>query len=220
MTTELKVSDKNTKLGNIPSFSLPSITSCPGHTKTCADMCYAAKVERIYKNAAKAYELNFSGIDNDDFIEQLVIKLTKLSSKKKNPMTTFRWHVSGDIANISYLFKMEQVMKQLPDIRFYAYTRNWALPNWLPHLETLRKLPNLSLFASIDDDHFANNTLPPDSWRVAYVGNKTLTDVSNALNKKVITCPNQVTGVLCDKCKYCFNTRFDNTTNSVYFIKH
>lgn len=115
---------------------------------------------------------------------------------------------------------MEQVMKQLPSIRFYAYTRNWALPNWLPHLDSLRKLPNFSLIASIDDEHVSNNMLPPADWRVAYVGEKSTPDVSKLLNKKIIVCPNQVTGVLCDKCKYCFNPKLDQTSHSVYFIKH
>ena len=220
---DLKVSENNTKLGKISSFSLPSITACPAHTKVCADICYAAKVEKIYKNAEKSYQINLSQIDHTDFVADLVIKLTKLSTKKKNPMTTFRWHVSGDIASVAYLYKMEQVMNQLPSVRFYAYTRNWAIPNWLPHLNTLRKLPNFTLIASVDDEHVAQNLLPPSDWRVAYVGDKTPTDISKLLGKKTIVCPNQANKtatVLCDTCKYCFNPKLNATTASVYFIKH
>jgi hypothetical protein len=219
--TELNVSPKNTKLGAIPSFSLPSITSCPGATAECKSICYAAKVERIYKNAEKSYQINLEGIKDPKFVEQLVIKLTKLSTKKKNPMTTFRWHVSGDINDIAYLYKMESVMKQLPSVTFYAYTRNWALKGWMSHLDTLRKLPNFTLIASIDDEHLASNILPPADWRTAYVGSKSVTDVSKLLGKKTIVCPNQVKGtVLCDTCKYCFNPKLNATTASVYFIKH
>ena len=218
--TDLRVSNNNTKLGEIPSFSLPSISACPGATEECKSICYAAKVERIYTNAKKAYEINLASIEEPGFVDELVTRLTKLASKKKKPMTVCRWHVSGDIVNIAYLYNMESVMKQLPNVRFYAYTRNWTLKNWMPHLDTLRKLPNFNLMASLDDEHLLSNLLPPADWRVAYFGDKTPTELNTLLGKKVITCPNQVKGTLCDKCRYCFNPKLDATTASVFFIKH
>ena len=92
----------NTKLGKIPSFSLPSVTSCPGHTALCASICYASKVERIYKNAKASYEVNFSAINDINFSAALIAELNKLTAEKKNPVDTFRFHVSGDIADIKF----------------------------------------------------------------------------------------------------------------------
>lgn len=221
MSVELKVSPNNTKLGNIPSFSLPSIQSCPGATTECKSICYAAKIERLYKNAAKAYEINLNAINDPDFVSSLVTEITKLTSKKKKAPTTFRWHVSGDCTDIKYLYNMKQVMSQLPEVSFYAYTRNWALPNWTAHLDNIKQLPNFTLIASIDDEHITNGTLPSAEWRVAYVGEKSITEIYQLVNKSFIICPNQRNNTFtCDKCQYCFNTKLVNTDRSVYFIKH
>lgn len=218
--TVVKISKNNSKLGNIPSFSLPSITSCPGATTECKDICYAAKVERIYKNAAKSYEVNLTAINEKDFVDSVVTEITKLTSKKKKAPTTFRWGVSGDIVDIKYLHKIKQVMLKLPNVTFYAYTRNWSMPNWIPYLEDIKTLPNFTLIASVDDEHLSKGLQPSPTWRTAYVGKKSLKEYSSLINKKTITCPNQVNGVLCDTCKYCFNPKLINTTHSVYFIKH
>jgi hypothetical protein len=223
MSKKVIVSPKNTKLGNIPSFSLPSITSCPGATKECKKVCYAAKIERVYKNAAKAYEINMNAINDKNFIVSLAEEITKLVTKKKNAPTTFRWHVSGDIKDIKYLNSMQQVMTKFPEVTFYAYTRNWSLPNWGPHLDSIKKLSNFTLFASVDDEHINNGILPGNEWRIAYFGSKTQQEIAMLTNKKTITCPNQVNKtktILCDTCQYCFNPKLMNTTQSVYFIRH
>lgn len=215
----IKISPNNTKLGNIPSFSFPSITSCPGATTECKAICYAHKIERIYKNAAKAYESNLQATVEVTFKESLLENVKKITSKK-NATKVFRWNVSGDIPNIDVLYQMKEVMEQLPDVTFYAYTRNWALSDWQPHLSKVKELSNFTLFASIDDEHIRNNVLPDATYRIAYVGFKSLSDIARLTGKKLITCSNQLKGILCDKCKYCFNPKLTSTTNSVYFIKH
>ena len=219
--TEIRVSEKNTKLGKIASFSLPSITACIAATEKCKEICYAEKLERIYKNTKKAYEINLAAISQKEFVETLVQKITKLTTKKK-PIKTFRWQVSGDIINLQYLYNMETVMKKFPNVTFYAYTRNWTIDNWKSHLTQIKKLPNFTLIASLDDEHISKNLLPSSEWRVAYVGDKSLTEINALLNKTTIVCPHQSNSKhpLCDACKYCFNPKLSNTSNSVYFIKH
>jgi hypothetical protein len=221
--TRVVVSPKNTKLGNIPSFSLPSISSCPAATQECKKACYAVKISKRFPAAAKAYEINMNAINDKNFVFSLTEEITKLVTKKKNAPTTFRWHVSGDIKDIKYLNSMQQVMTKFPEVTFYAYTRNWSLPNWGPHLDSIKKLPNFTLFASVDDEHINNGILPGNEWRIAYFGSKTQQEIATLTNKKTITCPNQVNKtktVLCDTCQYCFNPKLMNTTQSVYFIKH
>ena len=215
----IKISTSNTKLGNIPSFSLPSLVSCPGATETCFNACYAAKLERIYKNVEKAYTHNLEQIESTTFVAEFKSELNALLSKKNAPKV-FRWHVSGDIPDIDYLHNMKNIMIDFPDTTFYAYTRNWALPEWEEHLKDIRTLSNFTLIASIDDSHIAAGVLPDNTYRVAYFGSHTIQQVSTLLNKNVVMCPNQITDTLCDKCKFCFNPKLNNTTRSVYFKKH
>lgn len=214
----MNISLKNTKLGNIPSFSLPALISCPARTIVCSSICYADRFSKLYKNAEKAYKLNLTGIQDKDFVEQLVIKLTKLSTKKKNPMTTFRWHVSGDWHGIKYMYDAIKIMKQFPNISFYCYTRNWRLANWLPHLEELQKLPNMTVFASIDDDTISNNEWPPANYKVAYVGNK---EAIVKAKYNLLPCPNQLVGKLCDSCSLCFKSAYKNNMKiNILFKQH
>lgn len=219
MTLKLKISPHNSKLGKIASFSLPAITTCLGATEECKYACYAAKIERIYKNAAASYEYNLSLIDSETFVDDMVVEITKITEKKKQTKV-FRWNVSGDIPNIKYLYNINKVMSKLPDITFYAYTRNWSLSNWAPHLTEIRKLSNFTLIASVDDEHIKNGILPDNTYRIAYFGNLDLKQAAATFSRNIVMCPNQITDTLCDKCKFCFNPKLNNTTRSVYFKKH
>lgn len=201
------ISHSNTKLGKIPSFSLPAITSCPGRTTWCSNKCYADKIARIYKNAAKSYEINFNATrSNKDFVLLMNSELNILSKKGCN---TFRFHVSGDFYDVAYIHDWINIVKSNPAIMFYGYTRTWSIPNMLPHLEALRCLPNVILFASTDSSTFGN---APIGWREAYAGNAKLN------GKKMITCLEQAGKVpTCDKCRLCFN--FKSTLN-IHFKPH
>ena len=214
---EIKVSPNNTKLGKIASFSLPSITSCPGATNECVSTCYAVKLERIYSNVDNAYQLNLQAIKDKNFVFSLSEEITRLTTKK-TPIKTFRWHVSGDWSTIKYMYDCVSIMKKFPDITFYAYTRNWRLSNWLPHLDFLHALPNMTLFASIDDDTIKNNEWPPNHYKVAYFGENKDT-VKTKYN--LLPCPNQTTNKLCDSCKLCFNISYkENKKINILFRKH
>ena len=220
--TDLRISPSNNKLGKIASFSLPSITSCPGATNECVSSCYAINIEN-YPGAKNAYALNLQAIKDKNFVFSLSEEITRLTTKK-TPIKTFRWHVSGDIINLQYLMKMEQIMKKFSTLTFYAYTRTWSLENWAPHLDKIKKsCPNFTMIASLDDDHVDNDTLPGPEWRVAYFGSKTKDELATLTGKQTIVCPNQANTtktILCDTCQYCFNPKLANTTKSVYFIKH
>lgn len=50
----VKFSDGNTKMGKIPSVSLPAIKTCI-HC-ACNQKCYAAKLERLRPNVRAAYQ--------------------------------------------------------------------------------------------------------------------------------------------------------------------
>jgi hypothetical protein len=78
----------------------------------------------------------------------------------------FRIHVSGDFYSAAYTRKWIQIVKALPEVQFYAYTRSWRVETIKPALEELRTLPNMQLFASMD----ATIDEPaPEGWRVATI---------------------------------------------------
>lgn len=207
---QIVISPNNTKLGKIPSFSLPAITSCPGATTWCAGKCYADKVARIYKNAAKSYETNFvAARSNKDFPLLLDTELATLYNKGTR---VFRMHVAGDFYDVKYIYDWVNIAKSNPGIMFYGYTRSWSVPNMLVHLEALRCLPNVILFASTD---IATIGTAPKGWREAYAGDFPPLKV---VKPKMIMCLEQA-GKLptCDVCKLCFNPK---STVDIYFKTH
>lgn len=220
---KLSISPSNGKIGKIPSFSLTSIDSCHMRTKLCEKLCYAAKIERIYTNAKAAYDLNMALVEDPGFLTEMIIKISTIWKKKKVKPIAFRWHVSGDILNIKYLYNMKKIMETFPNITFYAYTRSWADPTWLPHLNILRKLPNFTLFASLDNDHIARNVFPPKDWRVAYMGTWAS---STPMKMKLINCPEQAKKTLngvkmtCETCGFCFKPHLKNSLVGVHFKIH
>jgi hypothetical protein len=213
MTVSLKkvktfvISKENTKLGKIPSFSLSAIDSCPGRTTWCEKACYADKVARIYKNAAKSYALNMEATTDKNFVTDMNIEIAKLSKKG---IKTFRIHVSGDFYNVAYIHKWVSIIKSNPNMMFYGYTRSWSIPNMVSHLEALRSLQNVILFASTDDTTVGTI---PTGWREAYA------DSAMPTNKtKMIFCPEQAGKLTsCDKCGLCFNQK---STVNIFFKKH
>ena len=185
----------NTKIGKIPSFSISAIDSCPGATSWCSKACYAAKVERIYKNAATAYESNFNLTKEPDFVKKMNIEIAKLTRKGVNVM---RLHVSGDFYSVRYIYDWVKIAKANPTMTFFGYTHSWSVLNLLPHIGIFRALPNVVLFASVDE---STTGRPPKNWRVAYAGNKQLN-----MYPKMIDCLEQVGKIKdCAACKICFN---------------
>jgi hypothetical protein len=189
------ISMSNTKIGKIPSFSISAIDSCPGATTWCSKACYAVKVERIYKGAAKSYEDNFNIAKSPEFVSLMDIEIKKLL--KKN-ITTFRLHVSGDFYDVRYIYNWIKLAKANPTMTFFGYTHSWGVSNLLPHIGIFRALPNVVLFASVDP---SSTKTPPKHWRVAYAGPKNLN-----VYPKMIDCLEQAGKIKdCAACKICFN---------------
>ena len=149
----------NVKLGSsVWKFSLPVISSCPGATEWCKRFCYAqdgwyrrALLKRIRRENAEV------AAEPAQFVADMRHDLAKARPK------FFRIHDSGDFFSVEYIFAWMQVVHDHPDIKFWTYTRSWRVPELLPALEQLRRLPNLQLFASVDPE----SGPAPAGWRVA-----------------------------------------------------
>lgn len=99
---KVKISLGNTKMGKIPSISLPPIKSC-GNCSKCSKHCYAKKAYLQYKNTRDAYDRNLAILKNDpqDYFHQIREFINKSYNKNK-PIPCFRWHVAGDILDLNY----------------------------------------------------------------------------------------------------------------------
>ena len=203
MTLKLKISARNTKLGKIPSFSMSAKTTCPSKTEWCEKHCYATKLERLYKNVKNTYKINYQATQKVSFVNSMIREI------KNSGQEVFRLHVSGDFFDVKYIYNWIKIAKTCPEITFYGYTRAWEHQDLIPHLGILNSLPNVVLFASMDETTVKN---PPKTFRVAYAGDEKADGI------KAVMCPQQTGKIeFCKDCKICFNTKLNN---NVFFTTH
>jgi hypothetical protein len=175
----------------IPTFSLPSETTCPNSTELCRDNCYAKKAERAYKNVLPSRIRNLK--ETKDKIE-FAVNIYKWLIKKQPKY--FRIHESGDFYSQDYFDIWCGVSRLFPEINFLAYTQMYDLDLTL-------KPDNLILYW----------TVWPDSKDVPINGLKAYV-IDNGKNKipyyktpETNICTKTKSGITCDQCLYCFEGR-------------
>ena len=165
---------KNGKQAAIANtFGLPAgkAYSCPGATTICETVCYAGKLEKLYK-AVKAVLLhNWELLRNADeptmvdLIENMIAEF-KAECVKKNAPMLFRIHWDGDFFNDTYTRAWQYVILNNTDIQFWVYTRvkSAAL--------MLNNISNLSLYYSTDDENkeIGHELKVNEGIRLAYLG--------------------------------------------------
>lgn len=122
MAQKLSISKGNSKMGAIPSVSLPPIITCPAGAP-CAKKCYAAKICRLRPNVRQCYENNLMLLyDNPErFWADIDAALKKT--------THFRFHVSGDIVDALYFYDMVKAAKENPHCQILAFTKQYEIVN-------------------------------------------------------------------------------------------
>lgn len=63
INTNIKISPGNSKMGAIPSVSLPAIKTC--RDCKCKEKCYAAKLERLRPTVRNAYQHNLEVLQSN-----------------------------------------------------------------------------------------------------------------------------------------------------------
>jgi hypothetical protein len=160
-TNAITISPGNTKLGKMPNFSIPAGDTCPGKSDFCKG-CYAQKGFFQMPRLKSSYAQNLEVTQEDSFVDAMIAHIQQATRKVK----VFRIHVSGDFYSATYTRKWVQIIKALPSVQFYAYTRSWRVETIRAALEELRALQNMQLFASMD----ATSIEPaPEGWRVTTV---------------------------------------------------
>lgn len=108
------------------NFGIPALKTCP-MKDVCGKYCYANKGAYSWPQVKAAYNWRFEQTKLKDF-PQIAIKA--LSKKKK--LEKVRIHDSGDFYNKQYLYKWFKIAELMPNIEFYAYTKQVKLlkDNW------------------------------------------------------------------------------------------
>ena len=117
----VKVSKGNSKLGQIPSVSLPSIKTC--RNCACREKCYAQKLERLRPSVKNAYEHNLGVLLSDPTTYWREVEASVMMSR------FFRFHVSGDIPTQEYLANMVAVAGRNSHCEILCFTKRYEMVN-------------------------------------------------------------------------------------------
>jgi len=118
----IHISRGNSKLGKfIPIFSLPPHVTCSNATPLCTKYCYSNKAWRQYPRVRETRNKNFIASMQDDFVDRMVEKIQYMN------IMVFRVHESGDFYSNEYLQKWFEIVRRIPNIKFFAWSKAWNL---------------------------------------------------------------------------------------------
>jgi hypothetical protein len=215
---------KNGKQAAIANtFGLPAGKdySCPGATSVCESVCYAGKLEKLFKGVKASLLHNWDLLKDEDLqgmytlLSEMIAEFKTDCVKKDAPML-FRIHWDGDFFNDDYTRAWRMVIEEQPDVQFWVYTRvkSAAL--------ILKDLPNLSLYFSTDSENvkvgvdLKNN----NGVRLAYLAKNFAigqADMKEMIGKPGAKCPEnnkQIplisnAGSACVSCSLCVYSKAD-----------
>jgi hypothetical protein len=221
VTNAVSPNGKTATIAN--TFGLPAGKefSCPGQTATCAKVCYAGKLEKLFPTVKKNLLHNWELLRNADsdtmilLLDEMINDFRKDCEKRNAPMQ-FRIHWDGDFFNDTYAYAWKVIITNNPDIQFWVYTRvkSAAL--------ILKDIANLSLYYSTDSDnkdiaiglkneHSVSLAYLADTFAIGQADMKAMTGKPGAKcpeNKKAIPLISQA-GSACATCKLCIYEKSD-----------
>lgn len=243
---EISISKENSKLGMIPSFSVPSGTGfyCNQNCKGC----YAKKSENLrncikeanYKNYIFLEELKKvkTSLSNISFNYRIYNNVLDSFGKMINNLNcrVFRFNVYGDVDNFYFNFILD-ICKNFwcKDVKFYVYTKNYNVIG--THINDIIVTKNLIVNISIMEykqTYLFNKFKGIDNINFFYTfkNDMELDMVEESYNIKFYECLNDIDkNIKCVECGYCFNNgykvcnKYRNIKNrrlerSIYRIKN
>jgi hypothetical protein len=215
---------KNGKQAAIANtFGLPAgkAFSCPGATSVCESVCYAGKLEKLFKGVKANLLHNWDLLKDADQLtmEALLTDMIndfRADCEKKDAPMLFRIHWDGDFFNDIYTHAWKNVINNNPDIQFWVYTRvkNSAL--------ILKDVSNLSLYFSADSENVktAVDLKINSGVRMAYLAKNFAigqADVKEMVGRPAAKCPENnkqiplisTAGSACVSCSLCVYSKSD-----------
>ncbi len=226
-SNDRKVANLVTKSGKqaaiANTFGLPAgkAYSCPGATSVCESVCYAGKLEKLFKGVKINLMHNWDLLKDADLqtmytlLSEMIAEFKTDCVKKDAPML-FRIHWDGDFFNDDYTQAWRMVIEEQPDIQFWVYTRvkSAAL--------ILKDIPNLSLYFSTDSENVKVGVdLKINSGvRLAYLAKNFAigqADMKEMIGKPGAKCPENnkqiplisTAGSACVSCSLCVYSKAD-----------
>lgn len=117
----VSISSGNIKMGQIPSVSLPSVTTC--RHCDCIHKCYAKKLERIRPTVRDSYIRNLKILQEDPDTFWREVEGNIMMSRY------FRFHVSGDIPDQAYFSRMVVISRRNPHCEILCFTKKFGIVN-------------------------------------------------------------------------------------------
>jgi curved DNA-binding protein CbpA len=205
------------------TFGLPAgkAYSCPGATSVCETVCYAGKLEKIYKGVRETLIHNWNLLKDEDIqgmyslLSDMIAEF-KTDCVKRNAKMLFRIHWDGDFFSDEFAQAWRLVIEEQPDIQFWVYTRvkSAAL--------ILKDIPNLSLYYSTDSENKAIGIglKTEHGIRLAYLAKNFAmgqADMKALTSKPGAKCPENAKrislidseGSACVKCSLCVFNKAD-----------
>ena len=188
-SNDRKVTNAVSKNGKTPTiantFGLPAgkAFSCPGATSVCESVCYAGKLEKVYKGVKNTLLHNWELLRNADhatmclLLNQMIAEFNA-DCEKRNAQKLFRIHWDGDFFSDDYAQAWKHTVINYPNIQFWVYTR-------VPGAALILKdISNLSLYFSTDDENkeTAFDLKTNSKVRLAYLG-KTFAATENTMKE-------------------------------------
>ena len=225
-SNDRKVANAVSPNGKTPTiantFGLPAGKdySCPGATSVCESVCYAGKLERIYKGVRDNLLHNWNLLKDADqqtmenLISDMIADFRK-DCDKRNAKMLFRIHWDGDFFNDTYTLAWKSVITNNTDIQFWVYTRVPAAA------QILKGIENLSLYFSTDSDNKEEAVgLSNQGIRLAYLADTFSigqADMKEMIGRVGAKCPENKKaiplidkeGSACVKCSLCVYNKAD-----------
>jgi hypothetical protein len=226
-SNDRKVANAVSPNGKTPTiantFGLPAgkAFSCPGETSVCSKVCYAGKLERVYKGVRENLLHNWNLLKDADHdtmenLLQDMIDDFKKDCEKRNAEKLFRIHWDGDFFSDEYAFAWKHVILNNPDVKFWVYTRVASAAN------ILKDIDNLSLYFSTDSENkeVAISLNKEKGIRLAYLADTFAigqADLKAMIGKVGAKCPENrkqiplisKEGSACVRCDLCVSNKSD-----------
>jgi len=205
------------------TFGLPAgkAFSCPGATSVCEKICYAGKLEKVFKGTRENLLHNWNLLKDASQDEMYLLVSEMIAEfnadcERRDAEKLFRIHWDGDFFNEDYTLAWKRVISDYPEIKFWAYTRvsESAL--------ILKDIENLSLYFSTDSENVEiGKTLAKDEGiKLAYLSQTFAigkAELKEIIGKSGVPCPENnkkiplisTNGSACVSCGQCVFARND-----------
>jgi Gene product 88 len=138
----------NRKLGGslIWGFGLPSgrLEICLGLSPDCLGPCYARHLERLRPTMLARYEANLALSRQRDFVLRACCFILA------HDIQVVRIHIGGDFYSVVYARRWRRIIRRLPQVRFFFYSRSWRDAAIRRVLEKMALLSNCRVWYSCD----------------------------------------------------------------------